>query len=212
VLGPPLLAPFALRFQPLFFCSAPAEPIPSSRPLDNRAGARSDRQGWRAAAPQGVSLTAVSTTARSEARGKGGSTSPTIDCLARNPIKQRDSAHSSPATSTRNNSPELISTGSRPSRHTAAGQTAAFAKVQISDGLAPIAAQLQTYDVTRLAGLEAAFAQIVAGPAAGLLTFSDHRTFAYRNMIADFAAAHRLATIFSMPDKLHRLCLVIGIQ
>ena len=56
----------------------------------------------------------------------------------------------------------------------------------------------QTYDVSRLADLEGAFAQIEQDRPQALLTFSDHRTIAYRNMIADFAAAHRLATIFSM--------------
>jgi hypothetical protein len=54
---------------------------------------------------------------------------------------------------------------------------------------------LQTYDVTRLSELESAFVQIEQDRPQALLTFSDHRTIAYRNMIADFAAAHRLATI-----------------
>jgi thioredoxin-related protein len=51
---------------------------------------------------------------------------------------------------------------------------------------------------TQLAGFEGAFAQIEQDRPQALLTFSDHRTIGYRNMIADFAAAHRLATIFSM--------------
>jgi len=56
---------------------------------------------------------------------------------------------------------------------------------------------LQPYEVTRLANLERAFAQIESERPDALLTLFDYKTIAYRRIIAEFAARQRLPSIFA---------------
>lgn len=61
--------------------------------------------------------------------------------------------------------------------------------------------RLQTFDVTRTAGLQEAFERMSASRPDAILVLLDYRTLIYRTLIAEFAAKHRLPTMFGSPES-----------